>query len=230
MSSAVEHARSRRADDVARHEGLLGVLEASCERSAAGRFPKGVLDVGDVAFDVTFATRSVIEPSGDRNPQGQTVEPVLDGREHEPVAWAAPVVVGTMLSAAARARRRVLVQPVHQLLIARVGVDGGHETLLEAEAVVEDLGQHRQAIGCARRIGHDHMKGGIEGVVVHTHDEGGISTLGRSGNHYPGCARVEMAAASARAVKRPVASTTTSTPSAPHGSAFTSCSAGSRMR
>jgi hypothetical protein len=49
------------------------------------------------------------------------------------VAFAAPVVVGIIDSAAARARRRSLCGQVEDVLIVRVRVHGGHEAVPEAE-------------------------------------------------------------------------------------------------
>ena len=46
---------------------------------------------------------------------------------------AAPVVVGMMFSAAARAAIEVLVQRVERRLVARVGVNRRHEAVLDAD-------------------------------------------------------------------------------------------------
>ncbi len=40
---------------------------------------------------------------------------------------------------------------VDSVLRGRHSVDGGHQTLRDAKVVVNDLGQRRQAVGCARR-------------------------------------------------------------------------------
>ena len=54
-------------------------------------------------------------------------------------ALAAPVVVGTMLSAAARARRRSRWLASQQALVARVAVRGRHRALHDAELLVQHL-------------------------------------------------------------------------------------------
>ena len=60
------------------------------------------------------------------------------------------------------------------LLGGGVGVDGGHESLSDAELVVDDLGEGSQAVGGARGVG-DNVGGTVVLLVVDTHDEhGGI--------------------------------------------------------
>ena len=68
---------------------------------------------------------------------------------------------------------------VDGLLGGGVGVDGGHETLNDAEVVVDDLGEGSQAVGGARGVGDD---GGlaIVGLLVDAHHvHGGIRRRGR---------------------------------------------------
>ena len=63
---------------------------------------------------------------------------------------------------------------VNGLLGGGVGVDGGHETLNQAEVVVDHLGHGGQAVGGARGVGEDVDILGV-GVVVDTHDvHGGV--------------------------------------------------------
>ena len=59
------------------------------------------------------------------------------------------------------------------------GVDRGHETLLNTELVVENLGDGGEAVGSAGSVGDNRHVGGIL-VVVDTDDEDGSVILGRS--------------------------------------------------
>ena len=51
-------------------------------------------------------------------------------------------------------------------------MDGGHEAVLDAVVVVDDLGERREAVRRARRVGHD-VHGGLVGLEVHAADEHG---------------------------------------------------------
>lgn len=68
------------------------------------------------------------------------------------------------------------------LLGGSVGVDSGHETLNDAELVVDDLGEGSQAVGGARSVGDD-VGGAVVLLVVDTDDvHGGIGRGGRDDN------------------------------------------------
>jgi hypothetical protein len=71
------------------------------------------------------------------------------------------------------------VGPVYQLLVAGVGMDGGHQASLHPDGVVEDLDHRHEAVDGSGRVRHDLVDVGIEGVIVHARDEGGIRTLAR---------------------------------------------------
>jgi hypothetical protein len=74
------------------------------------------------------------------------------------------------------------VGAVHQRLVAGVGVDRGHEALLDAEGVVEDLDHGHEAVGGAGGVGDDLVLVGVEGVVVDADHEGLVGAAGR-GRH-----------------------------------------------
>lgn len=63
---------------------------------------------------------------------------------------------------------------VNGLLGSSVGVNGGHETLNDAELVVDDLGEGSQAVGGARSV-RDDVGAAVVGLLVDTHHvHGGI--------------------------------------------------------
>src|SRR5882757_8577331 len=94
------------------------------------------------------------------------------------MALAAPVEVGTMFSAAAA---QVLVRRVLQVLVLRVGVDGGHQATLDGERVVQHLGQRGQAVGGAGGV-RDHGLRAVVLVVVGAQHHGQVLALGRGGD------------------------------------------------
>ena len=68
-----------------------------------------------------------------------------------------------------------------QTLVSGVCVDGGHQTLLDAECVVQDLSHRSEAVGGAGCVGDDVVVSCIVLVVVHAHDEGAVDVLTGSG-------------------------------------------------
>ena len=85
----------------------------------------------------------------------------------------------------------LLGEAVDDLLGSRVGMDGGHEALGDAEVVVDDLGQRSQAVRGARSVGHDLDVRSV-GVEVDTADEHRRVVLGRAGEHNDLGAGVQM--------------------------------------
>ena len=101
-----------------------------------------------------------------------------------PTALAAPVVEGMMLMRrGAPALPVLLARAVDGLLGGGVGVDGGHEAFLEAEAFLEQhMDERRQAVGGAGGVGNDVVLGRIVLVVVHAHHDRDVLVLGRGGD------------------------------------------------
>ena len=68
---------------------------------------------------------------------------------------------------------------IHRLLFGRGGVNGGHQGLLDAEGIMDNLGHRRQTVGGAGGVGHHvHIRGVL--LMVHAHDESGRAVvLGR---------------------------------------------------
>merc|ERR1719191_50364 len=81
--------------------------------------------------------------------------PLREGSTRE-TAEAAPVVVGG----------------VQQALVASVGVGGRHGPLDDAELLLEDLHEGREAVGGARGVGDD-VGRAVVLALVHAHDVGG---------------------------------------------------------
>ncbi|MNM86413.1 hypothetical protein D3C81_985640 [compost metagenome] len=80
---------------------------------------------------------------------------------------------------------------VGQDLVVGVGMDGGHQPLLDAELAVQHLGDGRQAVGGAGRIGNDLVRG-AQNIVVDPIHHRGVRTLGRCRNNHLASARRQM--------------------------------------
>jgi hypothetical protein len=71
---------------------------------------------------------------------------------------------------------QVLVAHVHGDLVVGVGVDGGHQALLDADAVGQDLGDRGQAVGRAGGVGDDgHVA--AQHFFIDAHDDGGVDVV-----------------------------------------------------
>ena len=90
--------------------------------------------------------------------------------------------------------------------------------LLDADLVVQHLGQRRQAVGRARGIG-DHGVAGLQHLVVDAVDDGRVDVLAarRRDHDLLRAARQMCLPASALVVKKPVHSSTTSAPTVAPG-------------
>jgi len=84
-----------------------------------------------------------------------------------------------MLTAAARARRSV-------------GVNGVHEAFFDTECIVEDLDHWNKAVGGAGRVGHHDVIGRVEGVFVDTNHKGCIGVGCWSRNNHAWCAGLNV--------------------------------------
>merc|ERR1719473_2090269 len=90
----------------------------------------------------------------------------------------------TLPTALAAAAAPVLLRrSVDRLLGRRGGVHRGHEALLDAEVVVDHLGERGEAVGRARRVGDDVHRLGVVLLLVDAHDEHG-RVRGRRGDDH----------------------------------------------
>ena len=91
--------------------GVLGVVEDSRQGTRRGGLRKAALTSSTVTSRRRMPTKSVIEPSGTGTRSAVPSSLPFIASSTSPVARAAPVDVGMMLIAAARARRRSLWGP-----------------------------------------------------------------------------------------------------------------------
>ena len=153
--AGVEDARVRVADDVARHDRLLGVAEDALELLLR-RGRECRVDRVDRRRFLRLAVKSVIDPvgTGTRNDVPSSL-PFIDSITSA-VARAAPVARRDDVDRRGPGPAQVGVRPVDERLVAGVGVDRRHQALTDAERVVEHLDQRHEAVGRAARVG-DHL-------------------------------------------------------------------------
>ena len=112
------------------------------------------------------------------------------------------------------------------LLVVRVAVDRHHRAVHEAEGVANDLHHRHEAVRRARRVRDDVVLRRVVLVAVDAHHDGDVLALrGRGDDHLLRAAGRCASARPRRFVKRPVDSSTMSTPRSFHGSVAGSFSA-----
>ena len=179
----VEDRGQRAGNEVARHDGLLGVaqdalelvlrraLDLGLDLVVAGALGEldGEVDDGHVSSaDTEGHAGELAVKLGDDRADG------LGGTRSRGDDVARGGAAGAPVLAA-------LGGAVNGELGGRHSVDSRHEALLNAPLVVDDLGERRKAVGGARRVGHDgHVLGVL--VVVDAHDEHRGLVLGGGGD------------------------------------------------
>ena len=71
------------------------------------------------------------------------------------------------------------MRKVQQSLVISIGVDRRHQTALDCEIVMQNLGDRSQAVGCARSIRDYVMLFGVVRLVVDSEDNRNIFILCR---------------------------------------------------
>ncbi len=127
-----------------------------------------------------MAVRSVSEPSGVGNAQGEAVELAFEVRQDQADGGGGSGRRRDDRQGGGARAAEVAVRRVVDALIRRVAVDRRHEALLDAERVVQDLGHRREAVGGARGVRDDRF-GSRQHIVVDAEHDGRVDlALGRS--------------------------------------------------
>src|SRR5215208_4198054 len=157
--------------------GLAGIIEDAFQLLMSGPF-NGAVDLlgrgGALDDDLEIDNRNI----GRRHADGDAVEPALELRQNE-----ANGLGGTGRGRDHRQRGgpgpvQILVQRIQRRLVAGIRMHGGHESLVDADRVIDDLGDGGEAIGGAGGVRHHLVLGG-ELVVIDAEDDGQVGTLGR---------------------------------------------------
>ena len=171
----------RVAHDVGGDDRVLGVLENALELTLGGGLDGGLDGVdGDLLLGDEGQVGQRAGRGGDAH--GQTVELALERGQDEGHGLGGTGLGGDHVQGGGASTAEVLVRGVEDALVTRVGVDGGHDAALDAEVLVENLGQGGEAVGGARGVGHDVHRGVVVVALVDTHDEGAVDVLGGGGD------------------------------------------------
>src|SRR5205823_3689217 len=69
---------------------------------------------------------------------------------------------------------QIFVRQIEQALIVGIRMDGGHGAAVDAERVLNNLGDGGKTVGSAGSVGNNVVLCGVVGLVVHTEDKGGV--------------------------------------------------------
>ena len=176
----VEDRRAGVAAEVGRNDSLVGVTENALELALGSLLHSGA-DILVGSFLLELDGEVDEGDVGRGNADGHARELAVEGRKN-----LADGLGGTsrgrnhVLEDAATAAPILLGRTVNRLLGGGSGVDRGHEAALDAEGVVENLGDGREAVRRAGGVGDDVLTG--VGRVVDAVDEHRGRVLGRSGH------------------------------------------------
>lgn len=168
------------ATEVGGDDGFVGVAEDALE-FALGGLLHGRADLFVGGGLLKLAGEVDEGDVGGGNADGHAGELAVEGGEHLADGLGGAGGGGDHVLQDATAAAPVLLGgAVDGLLGGGGGVDGGHEAALDAEGVVEHLGDGRQAVGGAGGVGDDVLA--VVGGVVHAVDEHRGGVLGGGGH------------------------------------------------
>jgi len=165
--------------EVRGHHGFVGVAKDALHGAFRGSLDNGAdLFVGSAL--VEGACKVDHRDVGGGHTEGHASKLAVEGRDYLAYSLGSTSPGGNDVVAGTTATTPVLGgRTVNNLLGSSYSVHGGHETLVEAELVVDDLGKRGKAVGSARGVGNNGFRGVVL-VVVDAHDvHGGVG--GRSG-------------------------------------------------
>ena len=125
--------------------------------------------------------RQVDDRAGrDGRADGEAVQPAVELGQHEADGLRGAGRRRHEVDRGGARAAQVLVRPVLEVLVGRVGVDRRHQAVLDADGLVDDLRERRQAVRRAGRVGDDVVRVRVVQVEVHAeHDRDVLVGRGR---------------------------------------------------
>ena len=120
-------------------------LENALELTLGGSLDGGLDGVdGDLLLDNKSQVSQRTGRGGDTH--GQSIKLALEGGQDEGHGLSGTGLGGDHVQRGGASTAQVAVRGVEDALVTRVGVDGGHDAALDAEVLVENLGQGGEAV------------------------------------------------------------------------------------
>ena len=111
---------------------------------------------------------------GDRGAHREAAELALELRQHQADGLGGAGRGRDQVERRGPRAAQVLVRHVLEALVGRVGVDRGHQAVLDPDGVVEHLRDRRQAVGRAGGVGDDVVGVGVVVVEVDAEGDGDV--------------------------------------------------------
>src|SRR5207248_5169992 len=178
----VDNGRVGIAFEVGGDQFFLGVAENALHGAICGSFQSRVdriLGRGLVDEDGQVHHAHV----GRGHTHGVAVELAFQLRDNEMQCFRGTGGTGNQVQGSGARATQILVRQIKQPLIVGVGMDGGHCAAIDAESVLKNFGDGREAIRGAGGVGNDVMLRGVVALVVDPKNEGGVGAVrGRRDN------------------------------------------------
>jgi len=169
----IHHAAVGIAGVINGHEGFVGnphaVIRGGLEHGQQAGRVRGTLQLAGQIHN-----RDI----GGGHPDGQTVQTAGQGRNDPGDGSGGAGGGGDHGQGTGPTSPPVLVGTVQDALAHGIGMDGGHEPVLETEIIVDGRGDGGQAVGGAGGVGDDAVFG-FEILVIDAHDDGDVFVFPR---------------------------------------------------
>ena len=133
-------------DDIHRHQRLLGILQDTLHRAFGGLLHSLVdLFPGHRLLDLSHEINHGAVPGG--NTDGHAVKLALEFGKNYGGGHGGPGGGGDHGHGRGSGTAQVFVRQIQDSLVVGIGVHGGHQSLGDAEGIVEHLGHRSETIG-----------------------------------------------------------------------------------
>src|SRR5690625_4890236 len=178
---SIEDGGGRVGDDVTGNQRVLGVLQDALQRSF-GSFLHRCVDLFDRYVFTGRKGQVSGGAGGNRYAHCKAVQLALQVRQDQRYGLGSTSGRWNDVGGGGAGAAQVLVRAIQQVLVGSVSVNCRHETALNSEHFVKNLGHRSQAVRGAGCVRNDVVVGRVVIGVVYAHYECGVFTLTRSRN------------------------------------------------
>jgi len=181
----VENARVLVSNDVNAHDGVGAIFHDALQR-AFSRSLHGSIDLSGSSRLFQGYGEISYGSVGNGNTHGVSVQLAGQVRQYQPYRLGSTSAGGNDAVSSSAGTAQILVGRVLQILVRGIGVNRGHETVLNSKVFVQHLHHGGQAVGGTASV-RQHSLGSVQDVVVHTQYDGfAIASSGGRNDHLLG--------------------------------------------